>query len=449
MVPRKKRISPELLALLILPVLLLAGLGGPEAVGQTSSSPDRTVAYVNGHVWNGDRFDDRPIYVQGGQFVEVPVKADTTIDLDGGYVIPPFGDAHTHNLGKGGISIQMADSLYLPRGIFYAADLTNPYSETTTERDYLDPPMSIREHSRRETTLDVVYALGGLTASDSHPAPIMENIHGDDLDSTWSLAGDAYWFMDTTADVRTKWPHYIAQDPDLVKVYLMDVGDDLDTAYDEKLHRDGCGLGLCPEELRAIVERAHGSGKRVSAHVNTAADVRLALEAGVDELAHLPLGNDGISVDESEPHRLSDETIQRLGEQNMVVTPTALLLVEDVESLPADTLQEEIRLQRRQVRKLHAAGARIALSGHNWRVTARREATYFHAHNFFDNQTLLEIWTRTTPQAIFPHRKIGRLEAGYEASFLVLGGNPLDDFTAVRDIRRRVKQNHHPNAPEP
>ena len=270
----------------------------------------------------------------------------------------------------------------------------------------------------------------------------MESIYGDDVDATWSLAGDAYWFMDTTDDVQAKWADYIAQDPDLVKVYLTDVGGDLDTGDAERLRRDGCGFGLCPDALRAIVERAHDAGKRVTAHVNTAADVRLALDAGVDELAHLPLGNDGISIDESAPYRLRDETIDRIGARGMVVVPTALLLVEDAESLPADTLRAEIALQRDQIQKLHAAGARIALSGHNWQTTARREADYFHAYDVFDTHTLLRLWTTTTPQAIFPNRRIGRLNPGYEASFLVLGGNPLDDFSAVRDIRRRVKQGH-------
>jgi imidazolonepropionase-like amidohydrolase len=183
--------------------------------------------------------------------------------------------------------------------------------------------------------------------------------------------------------------------------------------------------------------------------VGTAADVRLALDAGVDELAHLPLGNDGISVEESGPYRLSDETIRRIGERAMVVAPTAMLLVEEVDALPADTLRDEIALQRQELRALHEAGARIALSGHNWRVTARREATYFHAHGFFDSATLLRLWATTTPQAIFPDRKIGRLAPGYEASFLVLGANPLDDFGATSDIRRRVKQGHPLDVPAP
>ena len=41
-----------------------------------------------------------------------------------------------------------------------------------------------------------------------------------------------------------------------------------------------------------------------------------------------------------------------------------------------------------------------------------------------------------------PDRKIGRLEEGYEASFLVLEDDPLVDFDQVRSIRLRVKQGH-------
>jgi imidazolonepropionase-like amidohydrolase len=436
------------LPFLIAPLVAITLLVGCQATAEQDSTPAApTTAYVNGYVWTGEAFVDRPLFVRDGRFIDEPAEADTTIDLAGGYAIPPFGDAHTHNLGSGGIAVRIAQNLYLPQGVFYVADLTNPHSEITDERSYFDPPMSIRAWFGRETTPDVAYTMGGLTVTGSHPAPAMESIYGDDVDSTWSLAGDAYWFMDTVEDVETKWPDYIAQDPDLVKVYLMDVGSDLDMGDAEAYRRDGCGFGLCPAVLRAIVERAHAAGKRVSAHANTAADVRLALDAGVDELAHLPLGNDGIAIEESAPYRLSDETIDRIGARNMVVVPTALLLVEDVASFPADTLQAEIALQRDQIQKLHAAGARIALSGHNWQTTPRREAEYFHAHSFFDNQTLLHLWTTTTPQAVFPDRQIGRLDAGYEASFLVLGGNPLDDFRAVRDIRRRVKQGYELGAP--
>jgi hypothetical protein len=50
------------------------------------------------------------------------------------------------------------------------------------------------------------------------------------------------------------------------------------------------------------------------------------------------------------------------------------------------------------------------------------------------------MWSVTTPRAILPDRRIGRLREGYEASFLVPGGDPLADFGNTRRIVRRVKQ---------
>jgi imidazolonepropionase-like amidohydrolase len=58
----------------------------------------------------------------------------------------------------------------------------------------------------------------------------------------------------------------------------------------------------------------------------------------------------------------------------------------------------------------------------------------------FDNLTLLKVWTEANPEAIFPERKIGRLQESYEASFLVLDGDPMENFANVKNIRLRFKQ---------
>ena len=50
------------------------------------------------------------------------------------------------------------------------------------------------------------------------------------------------------------------------------------------------------------------------------------------------------------------------------------------------------------------------------------------------------MWAVETPRSIFPHRRIGALEPGFEASFLVLAANPVERFDATKDIRLRVKQ---------
>ena len=55
----------------------------------------------------------------------------------------------------------------------------------------------------------------------------------------------------------------------------------------------------------------------------------------------------------------------------------------------------------------------------------------------FDNRTILRLLCEATPRVIFPDRPIGRLEPGFEASFLVLDGNPLESLAHLRAIDGR------------
>ena len=68
------------------------------------------------------------------------------------------------------------------------------------------------------------------------------------------------------------------------------------------------------------------------------------------------------------------------------------------------------------------------------------EARALARSGLFTNLELLRMWSVTTPQAIFPKRKIGELDEGYEASFLVLRADPLADFKNTGAITLRVKQ---------
>ena len=75
-------------------------------------------------------------------------------------------------------------------------------------------------------------------------------------------------------------------------------------------------------------------------------------------------------------------------------------------------------------------------------ATAATEFATLARSGVFSNLELLRMWSVTTPQAIFPKRKIGSLSPGYEASFLVLRADPIADWRATRDIRMKVKQGH-------
>jgi hypothetical protein len=50
------------------------------------------------------------------------------------------------------------------------------------------------------------------------------------------------------------------------------------------------------------------------------------------------------------------------------------------------------------------------------------------------NVELLRAWSIDTPRSIFPLRNIASFTDGAEASFLVLGGDPLADLSNSRKI---------------
>ena len=89
---------------------------------------------------------------------------------------------------------------------------------------------------------------------------------------------------------------------------------------------------------------------------------------------------------------------------------------------------------------MHRSGVRLAFGLDNFGTTLRPEILFFHESKIFDNETLLKIAVETTPQTIFPNRRIGKLQEKYEASFLVLNGNPLEDFSQIKNINLRFKQ---------
>jgi imidazolonepropionase-like amidohydrolase len=53
---------------------------------------------------------------------------------------------------------------------------------------------------------------------------------------------------------------------------------------------------------------------------------------------------------------------------------------------------------------------------------------------------LLKMWTENTPKTIIPNRKIGKLENSFEANFMALADNLLENRNAVNTIKYRFKQ---------
>ncbi|MBT8234879.1 MAG: hypothetical protein KJO04_01695, partial [Bacteroidia bacterium] len=117
------------------------------------------IAYENGHWFNGQEFERKTHYSIDGVFYEnMTGKPDSILDLKQGFVIPPFGDAHTHNLADPS-KIDSLEKKYVQDGIYYVQVLTNYASKADSIRDRFSSP----------ETIDVKYANGGLTSTLGHP----------------------------------------------------------------------------------------------------------------------------------------------------------------------------------------------------------------------------------------------------------------------------------------
>jgi imidazolonepropionase-like amidohydrolase len=340
--------------------------------------------FTNGLWFDGTSFEKKTMYSVDGVFREAFDGEAAEVDLSGRYVVPPFGDAHNHAFADGAnVDEQLAR--YLRAGVFYVKNPNNSPSLTAPLRARVNTP----------ETVDVIYANGGLTRTGGHPSQLYARL-GARFD-------DAYLTVDSAADLERKWPSLLAGKPDFVKIYLE--------------HSEGESRGLDAALVPRIVARAHRDGLRVSAHVTSAKDFRIAAAAGVDEITHLPLA----------PLTAEDAA---LAKQVTVVT-----------TVLSHRPNEGFTGHGANLALLKRAGVNVVL-GVDGDPTVVEEALAVAKLGVFTNVELLRMLTVGTPRAIFPARKIGRLAEGYEASLLALEANPLEDPAAVRRIAVRVKQGH-------
>lgn len=434
----------------------LAEPGSPTLVAGEEKAPP-TLELRNGRWFDGTQFREATWYVVGKTLTQTPPSSvDERIDLAGGYVVPPFGEAHNHNV-EGPWDIEAVTARYLRDGVFYVKNPNNIWEFTKQILSRLNKP----------TSLDVVFAHAGLTSSGGHPGPLYEDVLREaryraaigDVPAGW-FDGRGYEVIDDLSDLDRKWTAILARKPNFLKVYLV---------HSERVSKSARSgerprrKGLDPTLVPVIVARAHRDGLRVAAHVETAADFRTALASGVGEIAHMP-GWYLEYAEEGPSLRLTDEDARAAALAGVVVTTTTVAM----QPSPSDhdpsehhaasrhkpggherpghsmamgdaVWREAERVQAHNLRLLHQHGVRIAI-GSDHGETSLVEARHLHALDVFDNLTLLKLWCEATPQSIFPGRQIGRLDEGYEASVLVLTENPLDRFEAVTTIALRIKQ---------
>jgi len=384
-------------------------------------------AYVNGRWYDGSGFVERTVYVSDGRIsFTLPGQIDKTHDLAGAYVIPPFGEAHNHDLTTD-FEPQERINEYLQDGVFY----TKMQSAFSNGFEKLAP------HFNKPDSVDVIFAFAPITGPGGHPIRIRElffarGYYEGIFDSKDEIAGIGYTEVANRDELLRKWPNLIRQKPDFIKFMLSH-------AEEYSLRRDDPEFfgdkGVDPLLVPDLVELAHAAGLSLTAHIDTAADFHYAVTAGVDEIAHLP-GTDKLQV-------IRSQDASTAAENNVAVVTTVSLTTKIRDDLPGyyEMVMEQ---HARNLQRLKDAGVRILVgSDMPYRNTSVGEAFLLLQLGVFTNREILTMWCETTPRSIFPERDIGRLDDGFEASFLVLEGNPIEDFEHVRDIVLRVKQGQH------
>jgi imidazolonepropionase-like amidohydrolase len=254
-----------------------------------------------------------------------------------------------------------------------------------------------------------------------------------------------YFTINNPTDLDQKWETIKAGKPDFLKTYLL-FSEDYEKRKDDPAY---FGLkGLNPILLPEIVRRAHKAGLRVSTHIETAADFHNAVAAGVDEINHMVGYSPDQKLIKSEGlsrYEIAVDDARRAAQKNIVVITTLGVTIgalsQDDENSPDATLRKAYKnLLIRNLQLLKEQNARLAIGSDHYRQTAAFEALRLHDLKVFDNLTLLKMWCEATAATIFPNRRIGHLKEGYEASFLVLGGSPVEDFLNTGKIEMRVKQ---------
>lgn len=410
---------------------ILALLFLPSRLAAQADKPAEILAFTNGKWLGAKGFVGGTWYVVDGRLTaHSPAHVDSTIDLKGGYVVPPFGEAHNHNLDFS--TPEGTDSLisrYLRLGIFYGKNPGNVPRSRTQLAGRINLP----------TGVDVSFANGLLTGTGGHP----EGLYRRNLEHGGMTEADGdggfLWLIDSLPDLDRKWSRIVAGRPDFIKTVLIH-SEEFARRRSDPAFFDWKGLD--PSLIPEIVRRAHQASLRVTAHVETAADFHNALAGGVDELAHMPgfRGDEHGQLPDVHPFEITSEDARLAARRGVIVVTTLGGAARLHPAGPDSLLRRRFDgLNSRNLLLLHRAGVRLAIGSDNYRGDAAGEMRYLAGLRVLDNLTLLRLWSETTPRSIFPGRRVGCLLEGCEASFLVLGGDPTRDFSRVSDIRLRVK----------
>jgi imidazolonepropionase-like amidohydrolase len=251
-----------------------------------------------------------------------------------------------------------------------------------------------------------------------------------------STAGHLWWDgieCDTVDDLRRGVRALVKHGVDCIK--LMGTGGNATPGSNpEASQYDAAGF-------IAVAEDAHRMGKKVAVHVHGVEGTRMAVDAGIDTLEHVPFrAHGGIAYDA----RLVDDIIRR-GLIVSLAMPATWYRLRAEDMREARTHPGHLWESRYEtIRLMHAAGAKLVVSSDTGSTGTRIDELALLMEFLVKGvqipaADILRGATGLAAEAVGLADDLGTLAPGKLADLLVVDGDPLTDITAVQRIHTVVK----------
>lgn len=425
--------------------MIVATLSNLTAVGQPAAN-ERAVLVRAGRmldVVSGQYLNDEGIYVVNGRIREIgafnavqkhATQGASVIDLSQMIVLPGLIDAHSHLLHNGWD--QMDDS---PNMIMEVASLS------TASRALLGAAMGLQDLQAGITT---VRDLGN------------SGLNGDvalrdAIDNGWVVG--PRMVVSTRAlsapggQFHLKVQHEVQNMIDQ-EYAIISSPDEAKRAVDQAIY-DGAdcikvivSAEISQDEMQAIVDQAHRSGKKVAAHAINDLQVTTAINAGVDSVEHA--------------YNVSNETLKMMGAKHIFLVPTDGSVeiwtrkVTPDRNPTADEIERADDLARNHIfpnrsqrlKRAIAADVPIASGSDDYGELpgmTRGQVSVAVIHGYVESgMTPLDALRSATvnaSQLLGWQDRVGTLDPGKFADLIAVAGDPLKDISEVERVQFVMK----------
>lgn len=405
---------------------------------QEKKAPAPAVAAVKAgrilDVRSGTYLAEQTIWIEGDRIKTIGKTAEImkqlpggakVIDLSAATILPGLIDCHTHLtyspylLGPRGLHVSYPrEALYGAHSAKVTLDAGFTTVRNVTAGGYAD--IALRDAIRAGEVPGPRLLVSG-------PALSITGGHGDENFLAPQFNYSAEGVADGVDGVIAKTRQNIKFGADLIK--FMATGGVLSEGDNPALAQYSL------EEMKAIVETAHGLGRRVAAHAHGALGIKNAVLAGADSIEH--------------GSYINDEDIQLMKEHGTYLVPTLYLgdwLMENYPSLGLTPNMIEkakmvMPIARQNIAHAFKAGVKVAFGTDS--------AVYPHGLNAREFAVMVKLGltplqsiqsaTVNAADLLGWSDRVGTLEPGKFADIIAVDGDPLADVRVLETVRFVMK----------